>query len=196
MRANRQYKDKLPAGFTLIELLVTIAIAGVLLLVAVPGMKDFFITNRLVTSTNDFVAALNTARIEAIRRGVAVSLRKNSATANDWGSAGWTLFVDSDGDGILDAGETTLKIGDALPTPITLYANNNFANFITFKSSGEANQMGTFVFCYDGVLQQGGSPRSRAVVVIKTGRARVATDTDGDGIPNTDNGNVGSCTNP
>ena len=196
MRANRRYKDKSPTGFTLLELLVTIAIVAILLLVAIPGMGDFFITNRLVTSTNDFVAALNTARIEAIRRRTSISLVKNSATSGDWGSAGWTMFVDSDNDGALDAGETVLKIGETLPSPLTLYANNNFVNFIRFKSTGEVTNAGTFVFCYGGVLQQGGSPRSRAIAVIKTGRARVATDTDGDGIPNTDGGNVASCTNP
>lgn len=204
MRANRQHhKYKFLTGLTLIELLVTIAIAAALLVVAVPGMQNYFIANRLVTSTNDFVAALNTARSEAIRRGVSVSLRKNSATAGDWGSAGWTMFVDNAVGGTvgtLDAGEVTLKVGEALPTPLTLYANNNFTNYISFKSTGEANQPGTFVFCHDGLLQQGGSSRSRAVVVIKTGRVRVATDTDGDGIPNKDGDpspvNVTSCTNP
>lgn len=198
MRANRQYqyKNKPFAGFTLIELLVTIAVAALLLGVAIPGFQSFFIGNRLVTSANDFVAALNTARSEAIRRGVSVSLRKNSATSGDWGSAGWTLFVDSDADGALDAGETTLKAGEALPTPLTLYANNNFLNFIRFKPSGESTNLGTFVFCYGGVLQQGGESRSRAIVVNATGRVRVASDSNGDGIPNTDSGNVGSCTNP
>ncbi|MBI5936495.1 MAG: GspH/FimT family pseudopilin [Betaproteobacteria bacterium] len=185
-------------GFTLVELLVTIAVAAVLLGLAIPNFQSFFINNRLVAGANDFVAALNTARSEAIRRGISVSLVKNSATAGDWGSAGWSLFVDSDQDGILDAGETVLKVGEALPSPLTLYANNNFTNFIRFKSTGESTNSGTFVFCHGGVLQQGGDSRSRAVVVGGAGRVRVAIDSDGDGIPNKDSPpvNVSSCTNP
>lgn len=198
MRANRQHKYKSFTGLTLIELLVTIAIAAILLGVAIPNFQSFFINNRLVTSANDFVAALNTARSEAIRRGVSISLVKNSATGGDWGSAGWSLFVDSDSDGTLDAGETVLKVGEALPSPLTLYANNNFTNFIRFKSTGETTNNGTFVFCYGGVLQEGGESRSRAIIVNSIGRVRVAVDSDGDGAPNKDDPtvNVSSCTNP
>lgn len=201
MPVNRQYRCSVSLGFTLIELLVTIAVAAILLGLAIPNFQSFFINNRLVTGANDFVAALNTARSEAIRRGVVVSLRKNSATSGDWGSAGWTMFVDSDGDGTLDSGETTLKVGDALPAPLTLYANNNYQNFIRFASTGEIvnNQMGTFVFCHGGVLQQGGETRSRAIIVNATGRVRVGIDSNGDGIPEKSNDpavNVSSCTNP
>ena len=197
MQSNRRDNKNLPTtGFTLMELLVVVAITALLLGVAIPNMQSFFIGNRLVSGANDFVAALNTARSEAIRRRGSVSLRKSSATSGDWGSAGWTMFVDSDADGTLDAGETTLKVGEALPSPLTLYANNNFVNFIRFTATGESNNIGTFVFCHGGVLQQGGETRSRAVIVAGTGRVRVAVDSDGDGIPNTDSGNVASCTNP
>jgi type IV fimbrial biogenesis protein FimT len=201
MRANCLRISKPLAGLTLIELMVTIAIAAILLTIAVPNLQSLFINNRLVTTSNNFVASLNTARSEAIRRGVTVSLKKNSATSGDWGSAGWTMFVDSDADGTLDGGETTLKIEGALPSPLTLYANNNYSNYIRFVSTGQVkfNQSGTFVICYDGVLQQGGDTRSRAIVVSSGGRARVAQDSDGDGIPNKDGNppvNVTSCTNP
>lgn len=197
MRANCLRISKPLAGLTLIELMVTIAIAAILLTIAVPNLQSLFINNRLVTTSNNFVASLNTARSEAIRRGASISLRRNSATSGDWGSAGWTMFVDSDADGTLDGGETTLKIEGALPSPLTLYANNNFLNYIRFLSSGQSNNSGTFVICYDGVLQQGGDARSRAIIVNATGRVRVAQDANGDGIPNKDDAsNVTSCTNP
>ncbi len=197
MRANRHPDHGTCAGLTLIELMVTIAIAAILLAIAVPNLQNLFINNRLVTASNSFVASLNTARSEAIRRGASVSLRRNSTTSGDWGSAGWTMFVDSDADGTLDSGETTLKIENALPSPLTLYANANFVNFIRFLPSGQSNNFGTFVICHDGLLQQGGDARSRAIIVNATGRVRVAQDSNGDGIPNKDDGNnVASCTNP
>lgn len=200
MRAYRHSMSNMSAGLTLIELMVTIAIAAILIAIAVPNLQSLFINNRLVTTSNSFVASLNTARSEAIRRGVTVSLRKTSATSGDWGSAGWTMFVDPNANGALDTGETTLRVENALPSPLTLYANNNYSNFIRFTSLGQIfnNLAGSFVICYDGVLQQGGDPRSRAIVVIGTGRVRVAQDSDGDGIPNKDDPpvNVTSCTNP
>lgn len=144
-------------GLTLIELMVTVAIAAVLLAIAIPSFHDFFVTNRLSSATNDLVAALNTARSEAISRGVDVTLRRASATSKDWGS-GWTMFVDTNGDGSQSgASEVTLKKGDAVSSQVSFKSNAHFADYISFTPTGDsqgqgANTAGTFVLCYDNSL--------------------------------------------
>ncbi|MEO8837619.1 MAG: GspH/FimT family pseudopilin [Herbaspirillum sp.] len=54
-------------GFTLIELMVTLAVAAVLMAVAAPSFRNITISNKLTTTANDVVGAINVARMEAIR---------------------------------------------------------------------------------------------------------------------------------
>ena len=69
-------------GFTLIELMITLAVAVILLVIAVPSFRTMTISNRLTTTANDVVAALNTARMEAIKRNASTQLCSNNATLN------------------------------------------------------------------------------------------------------------------
>lgn len=70
------------AGFTLVELMITIAVAAILLMIAVPSFNNIINSNRLVTATNAMVNALNSARMEAIKRNGSVQFCSNSATTN------------------------------------------------------------------------------------------------------------------
>lgn len=69
-------------GFTLIELMVTLAVAVVLIAVAVPSFRNITISNKLTTTANDVVGAINVARMEAIRLNANTQLCSNSTTNN------------------------------------------------------------------------------------------------------------------
>jgi len=61
-------------GFSVVELLVTVAIAAVLMVIAVPSFRRVILSNRLNTTANDVVLAVNTARLEAIKRNATTLL--------------------------------------------------------------------------------------------------------------------------
>lgn len=107
------------AGFTLVELMVTVAVAAVLLIIAVPSFNNIINTNRLTTAANSMVNALNTARMEAIKRNGSVQFCSNSAGSND-GSVSDTLSSacgTSSGAVFTLTGTTTAQV---LATPATL----------------------------------------------------------------------------
>jgi len=62
MRISRNNK-----GFTLVELMITIAVAVILVTVAIPSFRELIARNDLVTVTNAWVSAINTARAEAVK---------------------------------------------------------------------------------------------------------------------------------
>ena len=70
-------------GFTLIELLVTLAVAVVLIAVAVPSFTNIINSNRLTTAANDLVAAIQTARVEAVRRNSPTQVCSNKASGKN-----------------------------------------------------------------------------------------------------------------
>jgi type IV fimbrial biogenesis protein FimT len=96
----------LRSGFSLIELMVTIALISILLTVGVPSFSSILRSMTLTTQANNFVASINFARSEAIRRNSVVTLSASAGnlTQNHWES-GWQIWIDSNGNGTLDNGE-------------------------------------------------------------------------------------------
>lgn len=204
--SKRQPRER---GLTLIELLVTLSIAVILVTIAVPSFQDFFRRNRVDSAASDFMAALNYARSEAIRRGVNVSICKSAngtscntspCVADDpkhcW-EQGWIIFVNLDNDtpATVDSGEEILRVRQGLPSGITLRPNVNYTNFLTYRPDGRVNNIGTFAICANDQLIG-----AKSITITSTGRARYGNDTDNDGRPEKDSGgasvNIDSCTNP
>lgn len=103
-------------GFTLIELLVAIAVMAIVLVAGVPGFRALVNGNRLAASSNEMIANLQTARMEAIRRNrrvvVCASANANAGTSASCANAsidGWITFVDEDRSNAFNAGDTLLR---------------------------------------------------------------------------------------
>ncbi len=98
-------------GFTLLELMVTMAMAGVVLALGVPNLRDFIERNHTRNDANRFVSDINFAKAMASDQVRNVTLRPRSGT--DWNS-GWNVFIDDDLDGLPDAGTVNLRVRDPL----------------------------------------------------------------------------------
>ncbi len=169
-------------GFTLTELVIALVILGILTALGVPAYTEFVRNSRRAGVLNEFSAALNLARSEAVKRGVPVAVCRTADGANCGGTwtAGWLVFVNLDGDSpaVVDAGETVLRSYRVADPAYTLTPNAPFTNFVAYQPNGGTNNTaGRFTYC-----DARGVRSARAVLINITGRPRLSQDVDGDGI--------------
>ena len=194
-------KPQLALGFTLIELLVTIAMIAIVTAIGVPAFKDTIRNNVLTAGINDFIATLNFARSEAVKRGVSVTARKTSTSTSVGWESGWEVFTDSPNDqnkyGTKEGTDQTLRVHEPLKNKYTLRGNNNFKNYISYKPSGESNNFGSFALCDTSVSGNPTKRTARLIAVSILGRISLTADSDNDGILKKNDGtDFTSCTNP
>lgn len=101
-----------PDGFTLTEMAVALALAAILLGIAAPSFSEFTRNARMSSAANNLLAAMHTARSEAIKRRVPVTVCASAnptadspTCAADGDFSGWIMFVDDDGDPDASSGE-------------------------------------------------------------------------------------------
>jgi type IV fimbrial biogenesis protein FimT len=166
-------------GFTLVELIVAIAVAAILLTTAVPAFQDTIKNNRMAANVNEFIAALNLARSEAIKRGVPVTACKDGGSGNACNNAaqwaqGWIVFSDVNDNNVVNPGtgaclpteDCVLRVYPALNPTYTFRGNNNVANRVTYNAKG-FSAAGTLFMCDDR-----GESAGRKIVIARTGRAQ------------------------
>ena len=114
-------------GFSLSELIIVIAIIGILLAIATPVLLSWLPEIRLNSATRDLYGALSRARLEAARQGknCVVIFRNNS----------YQVFVDSNSDKKLDAGETIL-VTQTLAADVT-FGDESGGSGLTFAKNGD-----------------------------------------------------------
>ena len=157
-------------GFTLLELMISIAVLGVLLGIAIPSFQTMILNSRLTTQANQVITALNYARSEAVKRGSPATVCSSNggtacAGANNW-TTGWLVFSDPNGNGVVDAGDTILRVWPALEGGNTL---NSGQPRVTFRNTGFATGFNdTFRLC-----DKRGVNDARSTIVNAMGRAYV-----------------------
>jgi type IV fimbrial biogenesis protein FimT len=164
------------AGFSIYELLITTAVAGVLGLGAV-SMTGMVQDARMTAAVNQLMGDLNLARSEAIKRNTIIALCKSdngSSCSEDtaW-NEGWIVFTDDNNNHDVDAGETVVRVQQALEGNLTLrYGETGTYTYVRYNPSGEAWPGATFSFC-----DSRGADKAKAVIVYWTGRPRVSART-------------------
>lgn len=100
------------AGFSLLELLIAVAVAAALASLAAPNFHRAVVRNQVVATANDLAGDLQTARMQAVSRGVSVGV---IATGGDW-RRGWQVQPDGDAatSGYQAATDTPIRWHEAL----------------------------------------------------------------------------------
>lgn len=175
-------RNTLAAGFTLLEITVTLAAAVITLGIGVPVIGNIIAANRVVSQVNALRGALYIARSEAIRRNQQVILCKSSdgqkCTKRASWSQGWIVFEDANQNKSRDSDESLILAHGALLNGHTLdYRGFGSHHYVIYRPTGFTQMNGTFILCAPN------SPgRSRALILIKTGRVRLSK-TRADGSP-------------
>jgi type IV fimbrial biogenesis protein FimT len=173
---------KFATGFTLLEIMSTLAISTITLGVGVPVMGGLIDSNRVAGQVNALRGALALTRSEAIRRNQQVVLCKSvdgqNCTPNAAWEKGWIAFVDANQNRSREADEALVLVHGELPNGHTLdYRGFGSHNYVVYRPTGITLMNGTFTLCAPNAPE-----RSRALILIKTGRVRLST-TKSDGSP-------------
>ena len=170
-------------GFTLSEALMALAIAGFLVALAAPSLRNLTLNNRMASGVNTLMSSLHVTRSEAIKRGQTVTLcpsgdgRTCAGADSDytWWHKGALLFVDSNDNNRLDDGEALIQVFELEKTGNTLTVKSSRARrSVNYQSSGFSPGTNlTFAFC-----DARGVTSVRYVAVSNTGRPHVSRKSD------------------
>jgi type IV fimbrial biogenesis protein FimT len=142
------------AGLSIVELIVTLVVLSIMAAVSIPLITSVVNSSRVTGSANEVLGAVQTARMEAIRRNSRVAIcgsldanPTNCAGGGNWES--WAVIADSDGNGLFNAADEVVTTG-SVEAPLSLTASSNIGNQIVFRADGMA---------YDGNLLLAGNLR-------------------------------------
>lgn len=167
-----------PMGFTLVELLIGIAIVAILAAVAAPSFHNLVQNGRVSAQADRLMSALQLLRMEAIKRNRTVRLCQSSSgytcDGSSWGD-GWLMWVDTEGDGSLEAEDSqeVIRYFEPISDQVLLTNSRSSLTWIGYRgdgtpvgSTGMANS--TWSFC----PSSGDDELGREIVISRTGRAR------------------------
>ncbi len=189
-------KSRSAIGFTLIELMVTITMIAIVLTVGVPSFQSSIRNSVLTAGINEFIAALNFARSEAIKRGMNVTVSKTSSTLGYEG--GWQIFTDSLNSsnhyGTLEGTDQVLRTHGPINTGYTLRGNNNVVSYISYQADGTSQNYGSFALC--DATQTLTTSTARVISINNLGRETSSTGNSNGILQNSSGSAFNSCASP
>jgi len=177
---NSVYRRKAVRGFTLIEVLVVIAIMGIAMAVAMPGLRDLMDNQKMKTATFDLVTTVMQARSEAIKfgatAGASISIVASSGTSVNAAkfNNGWCIVFSSTSacDVSSPAGDVmniAVPVANVVYTVTTCTTASVTSCAITFGRSGRLVSGAAVKIQVDN--DSGGASMPRCVTIDASGNA-------------------------
>ena len=173
-------------GFTLLEVMIALVVAAVLVVGVAPNLSNFINRNRAAATTNDFMAALQYARSEALNRGLSTILCRSpqvfdsdsactnanlasdthcscatttsSSNADGW-EDGWLIVADADRNNTVSVGDDLLRLQGPIGGGYTIRGNTNVGDNIRYAQNASALTAGSVFICGPGSDTEAGSQR-------------------------------------
>lgn len=170
-------------GHSMSELLVTLGIISLLTSLALPAMASLVRGSQAASLINSLIAASMLARSTAINQHTSVVLcgKQDTGCGKDW-QAGAIVFTDTNNNRQLetDQGDTLIAELDSPPTGSQLVMKAALGKqYLRFMPNGMLeNTAGSLQLC-----SAGNDPRhARILIFNRSGRFRLGTDTNHDGV--------------
>lgn len=158
-------------GFTLTETLAVLAVAGIGLSLAAPGLRSISAGNERAAAVNALVSTMHLARSEAVTRNARVAIcasEDGERCGKEHWEQGWIAWLDDDADGARNAAEALI---DRVPgVPGLELSSAQFERAFSYRPNGRAmgaspeESTGEFTFC-----EPGAATAARVVIVRATG---------------------------
>lgn len=170
------------SGYTLLELLIALSILGVLLQMGLPSLVQMQRSREADVLMKTLTGHIALARSEAAIQGRIVTLCPSQDSVHcggDW-AQGSILFLDRNGDRLLNQDDRVLRVRhEEMPSGSLRWRAFGNRQALQIDARGFLlHQSGNFTYCD----ASGDATLNRQLVVNATGRVRMSTDTDGDGI--------------
>jgi type IV fimbrial biogenesis protein FimT len=128
------------SGYTIFEIMMALTVIAILASIAVPSFKYVTSSNRIATEVNSLLGDMLFARSEAIKEGQSVTICSSldGATCSggpDW-RTGWIVFLDTNTNQVVDAGEAVIRSQPAFSGTDTFVASSLTFKAVTFNRLG------------------------------------------------------------
>jgi type IV fimbrial biogenesis protein FimT len=161
-----------PRGYTVIELMAVLTVAAVLITIGVPAFQGLLDKIRIAAAANDFFAAINLTRSEAIRRGKRMDLVP--ADGHTWKS-GWMVLLDSNVNQKPDAGEEIVLVHGPVHADIEIKSafTDSKSAYLAYTPSGRTRTNANGQAPQTGSWELRLNKEARRIVINFLGRPRM-----------------------
>ncbi|MFO6423202.1 GspH/FimT family pseudopilin [Motilimonas sp. KMU-193] len=157
-------------GFTLTELLTVVALAGIILMIALPNFTFLSAESRayasVSSSTRDLLFARNQA-VNHLNTVVACPLANGTQCTNQW-HMGVDVFIDHNENDALDTGDTILKSASAFHESDTVSFSQTSIRFGADGLTRNLSSSAIIYYCDESETVKKG------VIISISGRSKVA----------------------